>query len=90
MMAALHLFQVHIPGTRFRIDQHRRRPAVSHGVDRGDHGEGGQDHFVAGPQTQGGEGQVQGYRTIGAGHAILSAAFGSELVLEVADEGTGG
>ena len=55
---------IHLPIGGFAVHQHRRGAYISDGVDGGDHGERGEDDFVAGSQSQGGKGQMQGYGAI--------------------------
>ena len=69
-------------GQLIRVDQGRLRVDVNElhrrtckpgAVGRGHKGDGGRDHDIALADTQGQHGQMQGSRTVAAGHDIISA-----------------
>src|SRR4051794_36281588 len=77
----------HVEGIGLDVNEDGRPAAVTHGVRRGDKGMTDGDDFIAGPNANGAERQVQSRGAVRHGAGIWRADVGCELRLEGRDLG---
>jgi hypothetical protein len=77
---------IHVPGDRIAIDENGRRAGADDRCRAGDDRERRQDDFVAGPDPQCRDGDVEGAAAVADGDAVLAADEFGEFRFKSFDE----